>query len=489
MRLESYSDKISQVRKKANKNLYYFCKEILGYDLISPKPHQELATFLQKEKNPKKLILLPRGAFKSTVITVGYAMWKLMNNPNERILISSETYAQSKTFLSAIKSHIEENDTFKAIYGDQKKADSVWRQEEITVAGRTKVAREASISVSGVGQTRVGMHYDTIILDDVVSNNNINTPEQIKKIIDHYRLLLSILDPGKELIIVGTRYSFADLYGHILEEEKDTFATLIRACYDQDGKLYFPSRLTKSFLEAQRKSQGASHFANQYLNLPVDTDSAIFRTDWLRYFREPPRDLNMFLLIDPASTENKHSDFTGINIVGVDPENNMFVIESINNKSSIGDMVKLVFEKVEEYNIHKSGCVALEINANQNTFQYIFAEEMNKRNFFFPITELKPNSLRSKAARIKALQPWFENGKVYYRKSQTELIHQTTMYPRTRHDDLIDSLANILQVMTPATIEKEDKWKDSELSRAEVSIWKEKDRIGKRLVKRTKYRC
>lgn len=309
-------------------------------------------------------------------------MYSLMNDPDCRILISSETFAQSKTFLSAIKTHIEDNETFRAIYGDQKKPDSVWRQEELTVAGRRKVAREPSISVSGVGQTRVGMHYDKIILDDVVSNNNINTPEQIKKIIDHYRLLLSILDPGGELIIVGTRYSFADLYGHLLEEEKGTFATLIRSCYNQDGSLYFPSRLTASFLEAQRKSQGASHFANQYRNCPVDQDSATFRTDWVRYFKNAPSDINIYLLIDPASTDNKHSDFTGIIICGVDPKNNIFVLEAINNKSSIGEMVNLIFEKVKQYNIHESGCVGLEINANQQTYQYIFSEEMTKRNFY-----------------------------------------------------------------------------------------------------------
>lgn len=114
---------------------------------------------------------------------------------------------------------------------------------------------------------------------------------------------------------------------------------------------------------------------------------------------------------------------------------------------------------------------------------------MSKRQFYFPITELKPNSSRSKAARIKALQPWFENGKMYIKKDQTELYHQITMYPRTRHDDLIDSLANILQIMTPAMPKIEDKWEGSKLDPNHLAIWKAKDELGKRTVKRTKYRC
>jgi predicted phage terminase large subunit-like protein len=432
--LTDYSVKTLQVKNKALNDLFFFSKEILCYDLIREKPHRELCIFLNKPKK-KKLILLPRGSFKSTIATIAYPLWMLMYDPNLRILISSETFGQSKTFLTAIKDHIERNEVFRAIFGDAKGGDAVWRQEEITIRGRTRVAREPSIGVSGVGQTRVGMHYDIIILDDVVSNNNINTPEQIQKTINHYKLLLSILEPNSTLIIIGTRYHFADLYGHILENEPDNFDMLIRAAIE-GGKLYFPSRLTKKYLDEQKKSQGNQHFANQYLNNPVDQDSAMFKLKWIRYFREGPERVRKYILIDPASTDSKTSDFTGIIICGVDPDNNIFVYEAINNKSTIGEMISLIFEKVLEYKVYEDGCVALEVNANQQTYQYIFQEEMKKRKFFFPITELRPNSTRSKASRIKGLQPWFENGKIYLKEEQQELIDQITMYPRTRHDDL-----------------------------------------------------
>ena len=412
-----------------------------------------------------------------------------MHDPNLRVLVSSETFGQSKTFLTAIKDHIEKNEVFRAIFGDQKGDDAVWRQEEITITKRTKVAREPSIGVSGVGQTRVGMHYDIIILDDIVSNNNINTPEQILKTINHYKLLLSILEPGGILIIIGTRYSFADLYGHLIDNEPKNFDILIRGAYDKEGNLYFPSRLTKTYLDEQRKSQGNQVFSNQYLNNPIDQDSAIFKKQWIRYFNKGPENLRRYLLIDPASTSGKTSDFTGIVICGVDENNNIFVEEAINNKSTIGEMIGLVFEKVLQYQIYKDGCVALETNANQTTYKYIFDEEMRKRGFFFPITELKPASGRSKMSRIKGLQPWFEGGKIYLKKEQQELIDQITMYPRTRHDDLVDSMSNILQVMVPATASApKDKWEGTVLTANEVAIWKNKETIGKRMVHRTKVR-
>ncbi|RPI49561.1 MAG: hypothetical protein EHM49_09745, partial [Deltaproteobacteria bacterium] len=445
--MTDFLEKAREIKRRADTDLLYFSKYVLGYAQVEEVPHRELCDRLVSDTK-KKLILLPRGSFKSTIATISFPIWKLTQDPNLRILISSETYGQSKTFLTAIKQQIEANELFKTIYGELKKEDTVWRQEEITVAGRTKVAREPSIGVSGVGQTKVGLHYDIIILDDVVSDRNINTPDQIAKTINHYKLLLSILEPGGLLIIIGTRYSFADLYGHLLENEKDVFDILIRSAIDDKGKLYFPTRLTLEYLDNQKKAQGPQHYSNQYLNNPIDQGTAIFRKGWLRYFKDGPSNTNKYLLIDPASTNEVHSDFTGIIICGVDEQNNIFVYEAINNKSTIGEMIALVFEKVMLYKIHEAGCVALEINANQHTYQYIFSEEMSKRKYYFPITELKPSSTRSKMSRIKALQPWFENGRIYVRKEQTELIDQLLMYPRTRHDDLCLSGGTLVMTLS-----------------------------------------
>lgn len=491
MSLQTRQSKAEAIKEKAKSDLFFFCKEILGYSLIHKQPHQEFCDFMTNEKKLKKLVLMPRGSFKSSIITIGYVLWKLVNDNNIRILISSETYAQSRTFLKAIKTHIEQNEVFRGIFGDLKppNLEVAWRQDEISINGRTKVSREPSIMCSGVGQTRVGLHYDLIVLDDVVSDKNINTPEQINKIIEHYRLLLSILDPGKELVIVGTRYSYADLYGHILEQEKDSFAIHKRAAYLADGSLLFPSRLTKDYLAGQKKSMGSSHFANQYMNEPIDDDAAMFRSSWLRYYTDTPKELRHFLLVDPSASQEKYSDYTAMVVCGIDPYNNIYVREAIQIKPTVKEMMNRIFSLMEQYDIIEQGCLAIETNANQQTYKYIISEEQNKRQQYFAIKELKPSSVKSKANRIKALQPYFENGKIYYRKEHTELIDQTTMYPRTRHDDLIDALASVLQVMSPAEVVEKDKWEESTLTRNEIEVWKEREEMAKpRYIKRTKLR-
>ena len=51
------------------------------------------------------------------------------------------------------------------------------------------------------------------------SPQNSNTPENREKVIDHYKYYQSILDPGGEVVIVGTRYHEQDLIGHVLQNE------------------------------------------------------------------------------------------------------------------------------------------------------------------------------------------------------------------------------------------------------------------------------
>ena len=65
----------------------------------------------------------------------------------------------------------------------------------------------------------MGQHYDVIIGDDYNSDKNSANPEQRKKVVDHYRMNLSILEPEGIYVIVGTRYAADDVIGHILTNE------------------------------------------------------------------------------------------------------------------------------------------------------------------------------------------------------------------------------------------------------------------------------
>lgn len=187
----------------------------LGYKDVTPFTHRPLINALESPTT-RKLICVPRGSLKSSLGCVAYPIWLLLNNPNLRILIDSELFSNSATFLREIKGHLTGPD-MTLVFGDFK--TKTWNEDEIVIKQRTKILKEPSITVGGVGTTRVGQHYDVIIGDDYNSPKNSNTIEKAQKVIDHYKYNLSILEPEGTYVIIGTRYSENDLIGWVLREQ------------------------------------------------------------------------------------------------------------------------------------------------------------------------------------------------------------------------------------------------------------------------------
>ena len=57
---------------------------------------------------------------------------------------------------------------------------------------------------------------------------------------------------------------------------------------------------------------------------------------------------------------------------------------------------------------------------------------------FIPGLEIKENPRTSKSYRLESLQPLFANKKVYIQKDMQAFIDELTLYPRGKHDDLLD---------------------------------------------------
>lgn len=209
------------LREAYKKSLYRTAKFLLGYSDINPRTHGGMIRALESDKK-RKLIIMPRGTFKSSIGSVAYPIWLLLNNSDYRILLDSELYTNSKNFVREITRHLE-NPSVTELFGQF--ASGNWNEGEITIAQRTRILKEASITCGGIGTTKVGQHYDVIIGDDYNSPTNSRTPEMRMKVIDHYRYNQSILEPNGIYAIIGTRYAANDLPGHIIENEIENVST------------------------------------------------------------------------------------------------------------------------------------------------------------------------------------------------------------------------------------------------------------------------
>lgn len=230
MKPESFPVEVQEKAYKAlladqfKASLFKTCKVLLKMPDVNHHTHGDVIQALEGP-SPRKLLVLPRGTLKSSIGVVGFSVWLLLRNPNLRILIDSEVYTNSKNFLREIKAHLESNHVTR-IFGEFK-SDSNWSEGEITIKQRTKPYKESSITCGGIETVKVGQHYDVIIGDDLNSGNNSSTPEGCKKVINHYQLNTSILEPNGIYVIIGTRYSQNDLIQFILDQEIEPKGLLV----------------------------------------------------------------------------------------------------------------------------------------------------------------------------------------------------------------------------------------------------------------------
>lgn len=207
--------KLAQIAAIYRKSLYHLCKYGLSMKDINMRTHGGMIKTLENNVT-RKLVVMPRGSYKSSVGVTGYAIWSLINDYNCRILIDSEVYENSKNFIREIKAYLQSQHLID-VFGDFK--GEVWSEGELTIKQRTHPYKEASITAGGVNTVKVGQHYKKILMDDVNSGNNSGTPEARAKVLQHYRLNDAILDPGGIYVVIGTRYSDDDVIGNILKNE------------------------------------------------------------------------------------------------------------------------------------------------------------------------------------------------------------------------------------------------------------------------------
>ena len=466
-KIEETSSALNEAKRRYyTQNFYEFNRDILGWPDIYEPLHRKVCNFITDNINKKHiLLLLPRGTFKSSIVTVGYSLWKIAQNPSDRILIANATRPMAVQFLSQIKNYLQRSKEFKDLFGDLATTADSWREDRIYVAReKAYAAKEPTVWAQGVESNVVGSHFDIAILDDVVARENIGSKEQIEKIKTFYKDALDLIDPigdHKRVIVIGTTWHWGDLYAWIEEDLQEEFAILRMPAYEGEwdkGDLLLPKRLSWKTLKDLKKQQGNSHFSAQYMLDPIPTEDQVFKPPF-RYYEETDirgLDLRKFITIDPAISEKKEADFSAMMCVGVDKNNDWYILDIWRKQCLPKELIDQVFYWNDKW---KPTTIGIETVAFQKALQYFIYDEMKRRNKFIPLKELG-NTDRSKDERIRGLQPRYETRSIFHKKEH-ELNQffedELQRFPRGKNDDMIDALAGQLELAFPPKHREERK--------------------------------
>ncbi|OQA01888.1 MAG: Terminase-like family protein [Bacteroidetes bacterium ADurb.Bin408] len=393
----------------------FLAREILGYkDLKEYEPYVEMRKMLTRPAGsdcdkPFNLILVPRSTLKTTYCTITMCVWEIIKNPDIRILITSAVLKNAKDMLSDIKKQISENPKFVALFGNLK--GDVWKQDEITVIGRTQIRKEHTIEIGSPDNTKTSKHYDLIKADDLVTAANVTSAESKEKLYGYFMGLLSLLEhPGGRIDVIGTRWDWGDLYSTLLETENghlEDFNVYIRPAVNDDGTLNFPWKLDEKEIAKLKRQMTTLEFSAQYQLNPVSPETQKFNEDYFKdiYKQEDlPKKYNRYFLVDPAATKNKKSDFsTGI-VIDVDENNTWYLRWGFRDRLLPGELEKRIFKTMEKWTPDMTG---IETVGFQMYIRKALLKMMLEKSKMFSTCELAPGN-RNKDDRISSLQPRFE---------------------------------------------------------------------------------
>lgn len=419
---------------------------------------------MYKEFNPDLhalLALVPRGTLKTTTITIGFVLQWFLVHPDSRVLIDSETSTNSSNFLAEIKGHLEGNDAyrevFKACHGvypdaNSKDKNTRWNNSMVDLACRKKPKKEPSIDTGGVDTTKNSRHYDLIIFDDLHSEINTQTKEQIEKVKTHWKLAFSLLDPNCPSLVIGTRWDFNDLYQMIIDEHLGEYNVIARRATDIDNEeLLYPKQLDRAFLDNKRSKQGSYIYSCQYNNEPVDAETAKFKRDYFQYRNLEEVEgmpINWYLTIDPGG-DGKNSDFAGFVLSGMDYQDNLYVRYIRKAKMTEGEIVMHTIELFRKFQPKR---IVVETLAGAGkSIIMAYKTKMKELGIWLPIQYIE-HRVTQKATRIEALAPKYEFGHVFHIREcpqLKELEEELLKFPKAKNDDVSDAFATVLEVATP----------------------------------------
>lgn len=400
----------------------------------------------------------------STVITLAAVIQRVLQNPEITVLILSYNRPNAKTFLRAIKTQFELNDTLKELfpdifYADPQKESPKWSEDDGIRVKRRTMPKEETIEASGlVDGMPTGKHFGLMVYDDVVEQRSISSPEMIEKTTDAWSLSLNLTKEGGEIWMVGTIYHFADTYSTILKRgaaKPRIYAATKDGTFNGEPVLWTRERLAEKI-----QKMGPYVASCQLFGKPIAEGEQVFRPEWLQTWnRQKFGGMNIYIVGDPANEKKKKSDYTVFWVIGLGADKNYYIIDGIRDKLNMKERADTLFQLHAQYHPKRVG---YEKYGMQSDIEYM-KERMKSEQYNFQIYEL--GGTESKEDRIKKLQPLFNDGRIFLPEKLVKRDYQKKLYDITQsfindeylqfpfmtHDDMLDCMARIVDPKLGAT--------------------------------------
>ena len=452
------------------------------------------AWFFFCEDHPKHVLQAGRGFGKSTICTTVLVIWRLLRDPNLRVLIVSRTEGQASRAVREIRGHLERNILLQDLFGRFVGTGS-WTDTSLVLAQRTAVQKEPSVIAMGLEGQIAGGHWELIIVDDPFDEDSSRTELMRDRAYEWlFTTLAPTMMPGGSIGFRCTRYHYGDLAGRIERElatDVKTGVCQVHRLEARDQILPIPrdagwkvlqtpaimadgtSLWEAAFpLEDTVKSDGAiveglkrkriemreRRFGEQFLMVCTEPpkrgqQETEFKLAWFKKWEAPPdgKRLTVFQFVDPAFRDKEQAaartkrdrdpDFYAICVLGVDyGAGKSYVLDVFRDRLTPIERETVAKKYADRWHpkVLKIERTGLQIHEASSFYANILRALLPHRASF-----VQPSV--NKVARAQPLARAMESGLVYWNPTifadYPALEEEFVDFPFGLHDDLVDCVS------------------------------------------------
>ena len=384
----------------------------------------------------------PRTA-KSSLITLSYPFWLILNNPDTNIVIVNNTQTLAENFgirLRQLFIDYKELLELRDIrLSDTKHSNSFFMFEDL----KGKLYN-GSIKLMGTGGTLTGQDVDILICDDLIKGFSDVTPTLLNKKIEWFKsIILQRLEPHSKLIILGTRWASNDIIGYLEENNPKDYKFIKLQAINDDGTCIWSNRYDTRFFEDRKEEIGERLFQALYQQKPLDETGDYFNTDKLRFISD--QELPNFVIdAKVRSYDCAYSDETKGEVNDQTASVLMYLTREgyyIIKELAVGRYGERLFNVIQSTarldtpNIP----IIVETGTTGGASKALF-DVYRKRLPGYNVRQSKP--INSKVDRAYAFKEAVLDGKVLIcldDHHRQQLLEQMKSFPLGRHDDIIDA--------------------------------------------------
>lgn len=418
--------------------------------------------------NDRLILVGPPRHGKSLVTSELGPSYFLGKYPEKKIIAASHTQDLADAFGAKVRDNMS-SPVHEAVMGV---AGSL-RNKSRAAAGSFKTNMNGEYNTVGVGGTPIGKGADVFIIDDPIRSRADVDKESNREFLKNWysSAVLSRLEGQGGIILMHQRWHEDDLAGWLIREFPEEnwrvvmFPALIETEFDKEsdylnrdyGEPLVPElHSTEKLLRLKGTMQPRDWLA-MYQGQPRSSEGDEFSKDSLQVYDIPPENVahscNVYIIVDPATTKKKTSDYTVMTVLGTGSDGNFYILDIVRDRMDLRERTENLIYLHRKW---RPNSVAYEGYGMSSDVQHIEYEQENQ-NYRFPIVELKPRV--KKEERIRRLVPDMANSRWYAPakmiKSDMEgneydaieiLKEEMTSFPVGKHEDVLDTIASVYDI-------------------------------------------